>query len=156
VPRSTRSIAALATLALAGFLTAAATSSGAIQSNAAAASFCSASKGVAAHIAGLASSLKSTSTLAQRQATLKTELTTIKRAGPSLKSTAPKTLKPKVTIVLGFVSLAYSKLSAVGWSFATLASQPTTLAALEAASARADPAMNTLDTYYRRVCKFKV
>jgi len=156
LPPSTRSIAALVALALAGYLTVAAASSGAIRSDAAAASFCGASKGVAAHIAGLAANLKSTSTLAQRQATLKTELTTIKRAGPSLRSTAPKTLKPKVTIVLGFVSLAYSKLSAAGWSFATLSTEPTALAALEAASARADPAMTALITYYRKVCKFRV
>ena len=151
-----RGIALLALAVTAGLAAGAGSAAAASSSPTSAASFCSASKGVAKQIAGLASSLKSTSTAAQRAATLKTQLTDIKRAGPSLKSTAPRTLKPKVTIVLGFVNLAYSKLAAAGWSFATLAQEPQTLAALETASARADPAMTALDTYYRKVCKFRV
>jgi hypothetical protein len=156
MPRTTRPTIALVTLVALGTLVSAGTSSAATRSGASAASFCSVSKNVAKQIAGLGSSLSSTSTLAQRQATLKTQLTTIKRAEPALKSAVPRTLKQNLTIVVGFVNLAYRKLSAASWSFATLAAQPKTLAALEAASARADRSMNALDTYYRNVCKFRV
>jgi hypothetical protein len=155
--RSIRHTIALWAFVLAGALAAnAGATPAAARSGAAATSFCSVSKNVAKQLADLASNLSDTAKLAQKQATLKTELTTIKRAGPSLKSAAPRSLRPKVTTVLGFVGLAYAKLSAARWSFVTLASQPTAIATLEAASNRADPAMTAVTTYYRKVCKFRV
>jgi hypothetical protein len=73
-----------------------------------------------------------------------------------LKSTAPRSLKPKALTVLGFVNLAYTKLSAVGWNLAALGGQPQTVAALQSASTRAQPAIDALDGYYRKTCKFRI
>jgi hypothetical protein len=154
--RSTRSAAALVALLLAGAFAAAAASAAATRSDAAATSFCSVSKGVAKQISTLGSSLSSTATSAQRAATLKSQLTDIKRAEPPLRSTVPRSLKPRLTTVLSFVNLVYAKFSAANWSFATLGQQPKTVAALQAASMHADPAMTAVDTYYRKVCKFDV
>ena len=119
-------------------------------------SFCSVSKSVVKQLVATADSLKDTATVAQRQAELKTQFTTIKNAEGPLRSSVPHKLKSKLGTVLRLVDLVNTKLSAVSWNFAALAQQPATVAAIEAAGGRADVAIPALKTYYRKTCKFKV
>jgi hypothetical protein len=121
-----------------------------------ASSFCTASKGVVAALVNTAGALKSSATLAQRQAELKTQLTTIRSAEPGLRSSVPRKLKPKLTAVLAFADLMNAKLSAVGWNLAAVAQNQSALGAIEAASAKADAAMPSLKAYYRNTCHYKI
>src|SRR5205807_1708732 len=63
----------------------------------------------------------SSATLAQRQAELKTQFTTIRSAEGSLKTSVPGTLKTKLNTVLAYVNLVSAKLTAVHWNIAALA-----------------------------------
>jgi len=124
------------------------------RSSSAAASFCSVSKHVGVEIAHLGASVRSAS--ASRQAAgLKQELVDIRKAAPSLKSHAPKKIKPALNAALSFVNLAYSALSGVHWSIAALIQNPAKAAKLEAAAQTLDSRIAPLKNYYDKVCKFK-
>jgi len=137
-------------------LLAAAVAGSASASSRSTASFCSVSKSVAVQLVNTANAVKSSATLAQRQAELKTQFTTIRSAEGSLKTRVPGTLKTKLNTVLAFVNLVSAKLTAVHWNIAALAQNPSVAAAIEAASARADVAIPALKTYYRNTCHFKI
>ena len=62
-------------------------------------------KSVAVQLVNTANAVKSSATLAQRQAELKTQFTTIRSAEGSLKTSVPGTLKTKLNTVLAFVNL---------------------------------------------------
>jgi hypothetical protein len=142
-------LAVAVSVALAG--TAGAASS---RSGAAAASFCSVSKKVGMEIAHLGASIRSASASGQA-AGMKQELIDIRRAGPTLKSHAPKKVKPALVATLGFVNLVYSTLSTVHWSIPALLQSPAKAAKIETAAQTADARMAPLKTYYDKVCKFK-
>jgi hypothetical protein len=120
------------------------------------ASFCTASKSVVHQLVNTASALSNTATLAQRQAELKTQFTTIKSAEPSLRSSVPRKLKPKLTAVLGFVDLVNTKLGAVNWNLAAIMTNQAVAGQIEAASSKADAAMPALKTYYTKTCHYKI
>lgn len=119
-------------------------------------SFCTSSKSVVHQLVNTASALSNSATLAQRQAELKAQFTTIKSAEPSLRSSVPRKLKPKLTAVLGFVDLVNAKLGAVKWNLAAIMQNQAVGAQIEAASSRADAAMPALKTYYRNTCHYKI
>ena len=100
--------------------------------------------------------MSNTATLAQRQAELKTQFTTIKSAEPGMRSSVPRKLKPKLSAVLGFVDLVKPKLTAVHWNLAAIMQSQSAAAAIEAASTRADAAMPALKAYYRNTCHYKI
>jgi len=119
------------------------------------ANFCTASKSVVVQLVNTASALRSSATLVQRQAELKTQFTTIKSAEPALRSSVPGSLKPKLTAVLGLVDLVNTKLAAVHWNIAAIAQNQAVEAQIETASAKADAAMPALKSYYRTSCHYK-
>src|SRR5436190_133948 len=105
---------------LALLLAAAVAAGNASASSRSTASFCSASKSVVVQLVNTANALKSSATLAQRQAELKTQFTTIRSAEGSLKRSVPGTLKTKLNTVLALVNLVSTKLTAVHWNIAAL------------------------------------
>lgn len=142
-------LAVAVSVALAG--TAGATSS---RSGAATASFCSVSKKVGVEIAHLGPSLTGAS--ASRQAAaVRQELIDIQKAGPTLKSHAPKNVKPALIAALGFADLVYSTLSTVHWSMLALLQSPAKAAHIEAAAKALQGRIAPLKSYYDNVCKFK-
>jgi hypothetical protein len=120
------------------------------------ASFCTASRSVVHQLVNTASALSNTATLAQRQAELKTQFTTIKSAEPGLRRSVPKRLKPKLTAVLGFVDLVNTKLGAVNWNLIAVMQNQAVAGQIEAASGKADAAMPALRTYYTKTCHYKI
>jgi hypothetical protein len=119
-------------------------------------SFCSDSKSVAKQLVDAASGLNDSSTIAQRVEVLKSQLALIRSAEPTLRGSVPRALKPRLRTALGFVDLAYTKLSAVNWNVLALEKQPTTVAALEASANRASTSFAALRRYYRKTCGFRV
>lgn len=120
------------------------------------ANFCTASKRVVLQLVNTASALRSTATLVQREAELKTQFTTIKSAEPALRSSVPARLKPKLNAVLALADLINAKLGAVHWNIVAIVQNQAVGAQIEAASARADAAMPALKAYYRNTCHYKV
>jgi hypothetical protein len=120
------------------------------------ASFCTASRSVVHQLVNTASAMSNTATLAQRQAELKTQFTTVKSAEPSLRSSVPKQLKPKLTVVLGFVDLVNAKLGAVKWNLLAVMQNQAVAGQIEAAGSKADAAMPALKTYYTKTCHYKI
>lgn len=146
---TTAVLAAAVTMSLAG--TAGAASS---RSASASATFCSVSKKVGLEIANLGASVRSASA-SKRAAGLKQELTDIRTAAPSLKSHAPKKVKPALSAALSFVNLAYTTLASVHWSITALFQDPAKGGRLEAAAQTLDARTAPLKNYYDKVCKFK-
>ena len=91
----------------------------------------------------------------KRAAGLKQELTDIRTAAPSLKSHAPKKVKPALSAALSFVNLAYTTLASVHWSITALFQDPAKGGRLEAAVQTLDARTAPLKNYYDKVCKFK-
>lgn len=144
---------AVVAVALAASL--AGTAAGASSHSAAAtASFCGVSKKVGVEIANLATSARNAS-LTKQTTVFKKELGDIKKAAPTLKSHAPKKVKPALNAALGFVNLAYSTLASVHWSIAALFLNPAKAQALNASASTLDTRIAPLKNYYDKVCKFK-
>lgn len=120
------------------------------------ANFCTASKSVVLQLVNTASALRSSATLVQREAELKTQFTTIKSAERGLRSSVPKRLKPKLAAVLALADLVNAKLGAVHWNIAAIAQDQAAAAQIQAAGAKADAAMPALKAYYRRTCHYRV
>jgi hypothetical protein len=119
------------------------------------ANFCTASKSVVVQLVNTASALRSSATLVQRQAELKTQFTTIKAAEPALRSNVPARLKRRLNAVLALADLINTKLAAVHWNIAAIVQNQAVAAQIEAAGARADAAMPALRSYYRKTCHYK-
>lgn len=141
----------IAALVLAGALAGNANAAPRVHAN-----FCTASKNVVLQLVNTASALRSSATLVQREAELKTQFTTIKSAERGLRSSVPARLKPKLAAVLALADLVNTKLAAVHWNIGAVARDQATVAQIQAASAKADGAIPALKSYYRTTCHYKI
>jgi hypothetical protein len=113
------------------------------------ADFCSVSKGVANNLVNLQKQLQS----APAPTRLKAEFGAILAASPSLKSSAPGSLKTPVTGLLALANEIAGYLKAGNWSVVSLLPHQATLSVK---FAKAKPWFNSLDAYYKGTCHFKV
>jgi hypothetical protein len=113
------------------------------------ADFCSVSKGVANNLVNLQKQLQS----APAPTRLKAEFGAILAASPSLKSSAPGSLKAPVTNLLTLANQIATYLKAGNWSIASLLPHEATLSVQ---FVKAKPWIASLDQYYRGTCHFKV
>ena len=122
---------------------------GAAQANTArSADFCSVSKGVANNLVNLQKQLQS----APAPTRLKAEFGAILAASPSLKSSAPGSLKTPVTGLLALANEIAGYLKAGNWSIAALLPHEATLSVQ---FTKAKPWIASLDKYYTGTCHFK-
>jgi hypothetical protein len=112
------------------------------------ADFCSVSKGVANNLVNLQKQLQS----APAPTKLKAEFGTILAAGPSLKSSAPGSLKAPVGNLLTLANEIAGYLKTANWSIAALLPHEATLSVQ---FTKAKPWIASLDKYYTGTCHFK-
>jgi hypothetical protein len=140
-----RIVSALTAAALLAFCAAVAAQAGTTRST----DFCSVSKGVANDLVNLQKQLQS----APAPTRLKAEFGAILSAGPSLKSSAPGSLKAPVGNLLTLANQIATYLKAGNWSIASLLPHEATLSVQ---FTQAKPWIGSLDKYYRGTCHFKV
>jgi hypothetical protein len=146
--RTTRMAGALvvtALLVLGSATAAGATPTGARSSEA---SFCAVSKGVAQYLVKLQSQLSSASSPTRTKAVWGA----IMSAEPSIKSSAPGSLKGDVNRVYVAATVINADLKKANWNVAGLAPY---VSSLNAQMTKAKPSLNRLDNYWRGTCKFK-
>jgi hypothetical protein len=112
------------------------------------ASFCVVSKGVAQYLVNLESQLSSASSPTRTKAVWGT----IMSAEPSIKSSAPGSLKGDVNRVYVAATAINADLKKANWNVAGLLPY---VSSLNAQMTKATPSLNRLDNYWRGTCKFK-
>jgi hypothetical protein len=112
------------------------------------ASFCAVSKGVAQYLVNLESQLSSASSPTRTKAVWGAIIS----AEPSLKSSAPGSLKGDVNRVYVAATAINADLKKANWSVAGLLPY---VSSLSAQMTKAKPSLNRLDNYWRGTCKFK-
>jgi hypothetical protein len=147
--RATRMVGALvvtASLALGSAAAAGAAPTGARSSGAG--NFCTVSKSVAQYLVNLESQLRSASSPTRTKAVWGA----IMSAEPSIKSSAPGSLKGDVNRVYVAATAINADLKKANWNVAGLLPY---VSSLNAQMTRAKPSLNRLDNYWRGTCKFK-
>jgi hypothetical protein len=146
--RATRMAGALVVTALLvlGCATAASASPTAARSSGA--NFCAVSKSVAKYLVNLESQLRSASSPTRTKAVWGT----IMSAEPSIKSSAPGSLKGDVNRVYVAATAINADLKKANWNVAGLLPY---VSSLNAQMTRAKPSLNRLDNYWRGTCKLK-
>jgi hypothetical protein len=112
------------------------------------ANFCAVSKGVAQYLVNLQSQLGSASSPTRTKAVWGA----IMSAEPSIKSSAPGSLKGDVNRVYVAATAINADLKKANWNVAGLLPY---VSSLNAQMTKAKPSLNRLDNYWRGTCKFK-
>jgi len=111
--------------------------------------FCSVSKGVATNLVNISKQIRSPSSPAR----LKAEWGAIMSASPSLKASAPASIKVSVVKVLAFAAVIDADLKKANWNVAGLLPYQSSLVAQDN---KTEPSFTKLKAYYRGTCKFDV